>query len=170
MPKPMRSRITQSIGLGIRAWCIIRPYTCQRLLFRQVSDVGVEKCSYTAYMTICIGHVLCGDGTFLQASQCDIQALMDKPVCQESLILSGFKLSNWYLCNHQPGMSPNFRSKDLFDIPARHVYRMTLLVTLADREVCLVRAQDDQSQGLTRLNLVLSDMTLELHRASSGND
>ena len=95
---------------------------------------------------------------------------MDKPVRQESLVLSGFKFGDWYLCNHQPGMSPNFRPKDLFDIAARHVYRMTLLVTLADREVCLVRAQDDQSQGLTRLNLVLSDMTLELHRASSGND
>ena len=82
---------------------------------------------------------------------------MDKSVCQESLVLLGFKFGNWYLRNHQPSMCPNFRSKDLFNISTRHVYRMTLFIALANREVCLVRAQDDQAQSLTRLNVVLID-------------
>ena len=80
---------------------------------------------------------------------------MYKSVCQERLVLFGFKFRNRYLRNHQPSVCPNFRSKDLFNISTRHVYRMTLFIALANREVCLVRAQDNQPQSLARLDVVL---------------
>ena len=80
---------------------------------------------------------------------------MYKFVRQESLILFWFKFRNRYLRNHQPSVCPNLRSKDLSNISTRHIYRMTLFIALANREVRLVRAQDDQPQSLTRLDVVL---------------
>ena len=80
---------------------------------------------------------------------------MDEPIRQEALIPFGFEFGNGYLRDHHPSMCPNFRPKNLFYISTRHVYRMTFLVTLANREVCLVRAQNDQPQSLTRLDVIL---------------